>query len=87
MYKKTHGNWAPGEQWSRGYVWDQKFGNGNVQNHTFGYGEKKLINGAAQALMPERFEESYPKTVIVKKVVEDVKAVQTDMLGTVKNLG
>lgn len=47
MYKKTHGNWAPGEQRSRGYVWDQKFGNGNVQNHTFGYGEKKLLNGAA----------------------------------------
>jgi hypothetical protein len=37
--------------------------------------------------MPERFEESYPKTVIVKKVVEDAKAVQNDMLGTVKNLG
>jgi len=38
-------------------------------------------------VMPERLEESYPKTVIVRKTVEDVKAVQTDMLGTVKNLG
>lgn len=37
--------------------------------------------------MPERAEESYPKTVIVRKTVEDVKAVQNDMLGTVKNLG
>jgi hypothetical protein len=37
--------------------------------------------------MPERLEESFPKTVIVKKIVEDQKAVTTDMLGTVKNLG
>ena len=35
----------------------------------------------------ERIEESFPKTVIVKKTVEDVKGVTTDMLGTVKNLG
>jgi hypothetical protein len=35
----------------------------------------------------ERGDEAYPKTVIVKKVVEDVKAVTTDILGTVKNLG
>lgn len=37
--------------------------------------------------MPERIEESFPKTVIVKKIVEDQKAVTQDMLGTVKNLG
>jgi hypothetical protein len=38
MYKKTHGNWAPGEQRRRDYVWDQdKFG--DVANHAFGYGE------------------------------------------------
>jgi hypothetical protein len=37
--------------------------------------------------MPERGGESFPKTVIVKKTVEDAKAVQSDMLGTVKNLG
>lgn len=37
--------------------------------------------------MPERGNECFPKTVIVKKTVEDAKAVQSDMLGTVKNLG
>jgi len=37
--------------------------------------------------MPERIEEAFPKTVIVKKIVEDQKAVTQDMLGTVKNLG
>ncbi len=35
----------------------------------------------------ERIEDAYPKTVIVKKVVEDVKAVTSDHLGAVKNLG
>lgn len=45
------------------------------------------MNGAAKAVHHERGEEAYPKTVIVKKVVEDVKAVTSDLLGTVKNLG
>jgi hypothetical protein len=35
----------------------------------------------------ERFENSFPKTVIVKKTVEDVKAVSSDLLGLSKNLG
>jgi len=44
---------------------------GEVSCHAFGYGEKRLLNGAARAIMPERIEESFPKTVIVKKIVED----------------
>lgn len=35
----------------------------------------------------ERFDNAFPKTVIVKKMVEDVKAVTQDMLGQSKNLG
>lgn len=35
----------------------------------------------------ERFENTFPKTVIVKKTVEDVKAVASDILGQSKNLG
>ena len=58
-----------------------------VQAHPFGYGEQKLLNGAAKSIMPERIEEAFPKTVIVKKIVEDQKAVTQDMLGSVKNLG
>lgn len=45
------------------------------------------MNGAQKAVQHERIDDAYPKTVIVKKVVEDVKAVTTDQLGTVKNLG
>lgn len=91
MYQRTHGNFAPGEQRKREYEWqaNQRIAQieGNVQTHAFGYGEQKLLNGAAKSVMPERIEEGFPKTVIVKKIVEDQKAVSHDMLGTVKNLG
>ena len=82
MYKKTHGNYNPGEQKARNYEW--KF---DPNEHCFGYGEKKVLNGAAAALHNERLEEDFPKTVIVKKTVEDHKAVANDMLGKSKNLG
>lgn len=39
------------------------------------------------ALHNERLEEDFPKTIIVKKTVEDHKAVANDMLGKSKNLG
>jgi len=82
MYKRTHGNYAPGEQKARNYDW-----NFNPSDHCFGYGEKKVLNGAAMALHNERLEEDFPKTVIIKKTVEDHKAVANDMLGVSKNLG
>ena len=66
MYRKTHGNFAPGEQRNRNYDW--KF---DPNDHRFGYGEKKILNGAGAALHAERNEEQFPKTVIVKKTVED----------------
>ena len=91
MYQRTHGNFAPGEQRTRDYDWqaNQRIAqlNGSVQPHAFGYGEQKLLNGAAKSIMPERIDEAFPKTVIVKKIVEDKKAVTQDMLGQVKNLG
>lgn len=82
MYRKTHGNYDPGEQRSRDYNWkfDQK-------EHIFGYAEKRVLDGAKQALQAERAEEYFPKTVIVKKTLEDHKAVAGDHLGKVKNLG
>jgi len=82
QYRKTHGNFAPGEQKNREYQW--KF---DPQNHRFGYGEQKVLNGAAQAIHHERPEEQFPKTVIVKKTVEDHNAVANDQLGVSKNLG
>lgn len=79
MYIKTHGNYAPGEQKTRDYEWVNNprvgAGDGETLHHAFGYGEEKLLNGAQKAVMPERAHESFPKTVIVKKTVEDAKAV------------
>ena len=82
MYIKTHGNFASGEQKDRNYNW-----NFDKTTHRFGYGEQRLINGAAMSIHAERFENTFPKTVIVKKTVEDVKAVTSDILGVSKNLG
>uniref|UniRef100_A0A7S3FSN4 EFHB C-terminal EF-hand domain-containing protein n=1 Tax=Strombidium rassoulzadegani TaxID=1082188 RepID=A0A7S3FSN4_9SPIT len=82
MYRKTHGNFAPGEQKKRDYEW--KF---EPNDHVFGYAEKKVLNGAAMALQSERLEEQYPKTTIVMKTVEDHKAVTSDLLSKSKNLG
>lgn len=70
MYNKTHGNFAPGEQRNREYNWTV-----DKTQHRFGYGEQRLLNGAAMSLHNERFESGFPKTVIVKKTVEDHKAV------------
>lgn len=82
MYNKTHGNFAPGEQRNREYNWSV-----DKTLHRFGYGEQRLLNGAAMSIHNERFEGSFPKTVIVKKTVEDQKAVTQDPLGKPKNMG
>ena len=82
MYRKTHGNFAPGEQKNRNYDWKL-----DPNSHRFGYAEKTVLNGAGDALHNERNHEAFPKTVIVKKTVEDQKAVSTDILGVSKNLG
>lgn len=66
MYRKTHGNFAPGEQRERDYQWTL-----DKTQHRFGYGEQKQENGAANSIHHERAEGSFPKTVIVKKTVED----------------
>jgi hypothetical protein len=39
MYRKTHGNFAPGEQRDRGYNWTV-----DKDKMRFGYAEKKQIN-------------------------------------------
>jgi hypothetical protein len=80
MYVKTHGNYGPGEQRKREYDWVANpriaDGSGDTKAHAFGYGEEKLLNGAQKAIMPERYTDGFPKTVIVKKTVEDAKATQ-----------
>lgn len=83
QYKKTHGNFEPGEQKQRDYNW----GAIDVGTQKFGKFEAKLINGAAQAAHAERFEGDFPKTTIVQKTVEDHKAVAHEHLGKSKNLG
>lgn len=72
----------PAVQKDRKYDW-----NVNKDQHRFGYAEQKVLNGAAHSLHPERREGGFPKTVIVKKTVEDFNQVSHDILGKPKNLG
>ena len=83
MYAKTHGNIAAGVQRKRDYDWKTI----NPDTYVFGYGEQKSPNGAKKAVHSERLEEAFPKTVVVKKVVEDFNSVSHDQLGKSKNLG
>jgi len=55
MYRKTHGNFAPGEQKKRDYNWGFE-----PADQIFGYSEKKVLNGAAMALQMERNAEQFP---------------------------
>ncbi|CDW85169.1 UNKNOWN [Stylonychia lemnae] len=82
LYKKTHGNYNPGEQKERDYIWPV-----DKNKMRFGYAEEKVLNGAANAVHHERIDQGFPKTVIVKKTVEDMKAVSQDQLGKPRNLG
>lgn len=72
----------PAVQKARNYDWKL-----DTTAHRFGYAESKLLNGAAYSLHPERKDGAFPKTVIVKKTVEDFKQVAHDILGKPKNLG
>ena len=74
MYTQTHGNFAPGEQKTRDYNWNITNIENKPNNFAFGFGEQRLLNGAAKAVHTERYEGGFPKTVIVKKIVEDVKS-------------
>ena len=72
----------PAVQKDRQYDWKL-----DKTQHRFGYAEQKVLNGASYSLHPERKNGAFPKTVIVKKTVEDFKAVAHDILGKPKNLG
>jgi len=72
----------PGAQKERKYDWTV-----DKTQHRFGYAEGKILNGASYSLHPERKDGGFPKTIIVKKTVEDFKQVAHDILGKPKNLG
>lgn len=81
LYRKSHGAYSPGEQHHRNYNWTI-----DSADHRFGYTEKKVAGGAAAALNPEKKEEEYPKTVIVKRALETHMQAAADQLGKSKDL-
>ena len=85
LYKKSHNRYAPGEQRRRNYSWN--IAPDKLHHHLFGMPDKKIPNAAGKALFPERQNEDYPKTKIVKKVIEDFRNVNYDHLGQSRNHG
>jgi hypothetical protein len=79
LYRKTHNNYMAGEQKRRNYNWTV-----DPTDHVFGIKEQKVLNGAATAIHYERQAESFPKTEIVLKNVEDFRSVRIEPLGRPK---
>lgn len=82
MYYKSHGVTEAGEQIKRDYNWPI-----DKNNHRFGLPDPKQLNGAAISLQPETYGSSHPKTLIVKKTVEDFRSTTHEELGKPRNLG
>jgi len=88
LYVKSHANYDPGEQRHRGYSWVAKDGSIDPSNYRFGGrtegGDK---NGVAKAINPA-LDESYKRPpIVVDKRLEDFRVVNSEGLGTIKNLG
>ena len=83
LYLKSHGNFQPAEQKHRDYNWPFE-----VNGHVFGKADKMVRNEAQRCLQPEKLDaESFPKTNLVKKNVEDFRDFHKDSLGRPRNLG
>jgi len=81
LYVKSHGMYEAGEQKKREYQWPF-----NPHNHVFGKTEKLVADEGKYCLQPETADESFPKTQLVKKNVEDFRDFNNDTLGKPKNL-
>jgi EF-hand domain-containing family member B len=82
LYFRSHGLTQAGEQMTRNY--QLPF---DKNEHRFGLSEPPELNGVVRALQPESFGGIHPKTEIIKKVVEDHRNVNSELLGKSKNLG
>jgi len=81
LYIRSHGMYDAGEQRDRKYQWPF-----NPNQHVFGKTEKLVHDEGRFCLQPETVEETFPKTQIIKKNVEDFRDYNRDHLGKPKNL-
>jgi len=82
IYKRSHGNYAPGEQKSRNYNWYV-----DPVTTRFGVGGKNIaLNGVSKDVAEVLSGAGETKSIINTKQVEDYRNMG-DMLGKTKNLG
>jgi hypothetical protein len=82
LYRKTHGNFQPGEQKSRQYNWT----NVNPEQHRFGRIEQRPNNQMQQIIQQEpRDSNQFVPTTIIKKNQEDFKNYRDDPIGQSRN--
>lgn len=76
LYKKTHGNYAPGERIERNYKWPEET---KDKNFAFGSGLAAAVEGAGAKLvlnMDVEDDGTFKRTKLVTKVNEDYRHVQ-----------
>eukprot|EP00605_Chrysophyceae_sp_TOSAG23-4_P000249 GSChrysophyteH1.ASY1.ANO1.286.1 assembled CDS len=82
IYKRSHNNYAPGEQKNRGYKWYV-----DPVTTRFGVGGKNIaLNGVSKDVAEVLSGAGETKSIINTKQVEDFRNMG-DMLGKTKNLG
>ncbi|XRB21531.1 EF-hand domain-containing family member B [Pseudoscourfieldia marina] len=86
MYIRTHHDYAPGEQRTRGYDWE---GSGiNLKVNTFGFKEKNPVrNGVAKAINPSLDLDLDARPSVVVKAHEQHRLKEAERLGETKKLG
>jgi len=90
MYVRTHGNYAPGEMFSRKYEWPQQIQ--KDPHFRFGAGASgggSIMEGAgAKLALNYECEDngSFPQTRVVRRTAEDYRHVNNDDLGTTRNM-
>lgn len=88
LYRKSHANYAPGEQRRRGYEWvDSKGAIDPAQYRFGGIVTERDVDGMAKAMNPAKDERIPRDPIVVDKLLEDFREVHGEQLGKVKNLG
>ena len=86
QYVRTHQDYAPGEQRTRGYDWEST--QVDLKTTAFGFAEKNRIhNGVAKALNPSKDEGAPLRPGLVMKSHEEQRLKESELLGETKKLG
>ena len=87
LYRKSHANYDPGEQRTRGYSWVDKGGAIDPTSYRFGAGKEGEKDGVAKVFNAKLDSAYQGQPVVVEKLLEDFRELNCEGLGKCKNLG